>query len=394
MIKTTLSSFFNYRMILQQRTPPGGELQCGKRIVLLLKVYQEEEFIANSIRHIKQILDLDPNLSAVIVGTEREVGANGFNPTLEIARDLCQGDGRIEVIEASGHSPSPRANQLNFALSRIGFPEEKTWVLHLDVDTRFSTEGIFEMIGLVNSEENIIQQSSIFLGNFSDLDYWQRGHAIFQTRWTFLHEILRLRLAQINSFVLTHIVGHGCCIRLSKLREYGGWPEALDTEDIHLGFIFCSSGERVACTNAIENSSTPRRFADGFAQECAWSFGALNYFRYWNYSPRTSSLRTVAMTIQGVVLWMNWFTMSWVLLVTIVLSLLSYSFATWLLLMVVADYVAIQMFLFMRGYTRPSKIIFDFPSYMAECFRRSLSANYMLIRLIFGRDQAPHKTVT
>lgn len=244
-------------------------LSDGRRIVILVKVFEENDRAEELVTRLKYLVSADSAISAVIVGTERE--RNGMeNPTVDTMIKLSGDCEQISVIEAAGHFSETRPGQLNYAIDRLTSDTHRTWVLHMDADTELAESSLTQLIAEVNTDKNIILQSSLFTKNFDSVSYLQKGHALLQSRWTLSHELLRIRLSQHIPLVLTHLVGHGSCIRLEDLRIIGGWPELLETEDIELGFYFCVKGVKTTSLSVIGNSESPSTLVSGFQQEVAW----------------------------------------------------------------------------------------------------------------------------
>ena len=372
-------------------------LRDRNRIVILVKVYQEANRAVELVDRLMEILEIDRGLSAIIVGTERERVA-GQNATLTAIRDLLPLGHTISVIEASGKNAASRPDQINFALGAISWAADTTWVLHLDVDTEISLEGIHNVIEKVNSGVGVILQSSLFTKNFLDLGYFQKGHALLQSRWTLSHEMLRIRASKFSPYVLTHIVGHGSCINLRILKEYGGWPTQLETEDIELGFFLCVNGEPVSSLSTLNNSDTPTTVREGLKQELAWSFGALNYFVYPFYFMRKfseySRLRLAAVSLQGILLWLNWMLVSWIFMGGVFFFVVSGSLtALMFLLITLLDYIFFSYYSYVISVPeKPSKFVFYIPALFVAILRRSLSANFGLLRFLFKGRLSGHKT--
>jgi hypothetical protein len=372
-------------------------LVAEKRIVVLVKVYQETRRAKDLADRLHCITAIDKNISAIVVGTERE-RENGRNPTLTAMRGELADSQSIIIVEATGEQATSRPNQINFALAKIEGDEDNTWILHIDADTDISHSGVYEIIAAVNSGSKIILHSSLFTRNFESLGYLQKGHAILQSRWTLSHELLRIRLFEHFPYVLTHIVGHGSCIQLAKLREYGGWPPRLETEDIELGFYFCVNRETILSLSTLNNSDTPLSLGAGFKQELAWSFGALNYFVYPVHFLRQfgdfSWVRLAIVSLQGILLWLNWMLVSWVVIGALCYFVGWGSLAALMFLSVYfLDYLLLGYFCYAISVPGASvRYLIYIPAIFVLVLRRSLSANIGLLRVgLIGRLRS-HKT--
>lgn len=379
--------------------PQADTLMSGRRIVIILKVYREEGNIGAAIGHIQSVLHNFEHFSAIIVGTAKERTDGGDNLTLDAARRaVLPGSPRIKIIEAPGDQHANVAQQLNYAVASIDSDPTRTWILTMDVDTRFSLKGIREINSYVNRDEKIIQQSGLFLANYSELSFWQKGHAILQSRWTICHEVLRIHAHRHCRLVLAHVVGHGLCINISTLRLHHGFPAETFIEDIHLGFNLAGDGEAIRSCYTFDDSDNPKTLLAGLRQEYSWSYGAMLYPLYWHHYPHYATLGDrrrivpLIMMLQGIMLHVNWLCMSWVVVGLGVLAIRGSILALSVLGIYLIDYLACVILFVRLGKLRFSQIPQAMLATCTAILRRSLPADYALLRLLLGLHIGRFKT--
>ncbi len=379
--------------------PQADALGSGKRIVIILKVYREEANIGEAIRYIHSVLHVFENFAAIVVGTANERVDGGDNPTLAAARrEVLPGSHRIQIVEAPADQRANAAQQLNYAVASIDSDPTKTWILTMDIDTRFSVKGVREIISYVNLNEKIIQQSGLFLANYSELSFWQKGHAIFQSRWTICHEVLRIHAHRHCRLVLAHVVGHGLCINVGTLRLHHGFPTETFIEDIHLGFNLAGDGEVIKSCHTFDDSDNPKTLLTGLKQEYSWSYGAMLYPMYWYYYPHYATkgggrrVVSLVLMLQGMMLHVNWLCMSWIVVGVGVLAASGSMLALCFLGIYLVDYLACIILFVRLGKFHYSQIPQAMLATCTAILRRSLPADYALLRLLLGMRIGRFKT--
>jgi hypothetical protein len=66
------------------------------------------------------------------------------------------------------------AHQVNYAaqlLPQRGVPAS-TWLFLVNIDSQFSRDGLMAVVEHIDNEARIIQQSAVFLSNYSRLEPW------------------------------------------------------------------------------------------------------------------------------------------------------------------------------------------------------------------------------
>jgi hypothetical protein len=401
LLRTVANNLWTFAIIsrLWPRLPePRSSLVPDLYLVIVLKVFEETETIADSVHRIRSEIEGCRNVSVIIVGTIRERDVNGINGTLKIAFEACREDKRFLICE-SPYMDGSHARQNNYAISQIKTTPHNTWILTMDIDSHFGATGLSEMTCGINAGTLIMQQSTLFLSNFKAPPLSQQAHAIYQSRWTITHEIKRILLHNLTHLSIAHVVGHGLCVNMAKLQEYGGFPEESSIEDVHLGFYFVLGKEYIQSLRSLEIAESPPDLNSGLKQEYVWSFGALSYPLYLKtYLKRFSlrswsdSFRATLLILEGVTSYIAWSFMSWIILYlswhAIAGSILS---ATILGLYYLEFFQCIVFFWIMR-LVPPSTFFFSPLLFLLSTLRRSLPANLAAVHLILRRPFVKFKT--
>lgn len=374
------------------------KLNPGKKLVFILKVYEEHTTISDTIEHLETILQDNSNVFVYIVGTAKERDNNGLNKTLELAKGLTQLNPQYQVLECPLLHGS-HAHQNNHVLNAITIDVESTWVYTLDIDTRISQNLLDEIFKSINAGKKISQAHSLFLSNFRKISLAEKSHALYQSRWTIAHEMKRLMLHNLLRMSIAHVVGHGLCINLKVLKEVGGFPENSVTEDIHLGFFLVALGEKIYSVDVFENGDNPVSLRDGLRQEYVWSYGAMMYPYYLrNFKERfhkayeTNKLRLFLITAHGVTTYIIWLITSWAFIACIILAIQCNYFALIFLLMYFLDFLLCSIFFFLEKHISLSDVLLSPVYFFLAVIRRSWGPNLAFGHSITGKKVIKYKT--
>jgi hypothetical protein len=323
--------------MLSNKKIKNQKIDSDKYLYLILKVYQEEATIEDSILRLRKLVNNSPNIKIIIVGTIKERKADHKNHTLTLARKLTKNDKNFKVIECD--VIGSHAHQNNYAIKSIKTKKEKSWILTLDIDSDITKQGLIQLIKLINRNKLIIQQNTVFLSNFKKLNILQQGNAIFQSRWTLAKERKRLILnTLLKGWYVYHVVGHGLCINLDKLNEYDNFNEEVLIEDLALGFYLSAANERIVMLPTLEIGDTPNAFYEGFKQKITWSYGPMSYPLYYNNFKtrfpdkfKENKLRTIVLMLIGFYSYFSWLFLSAFLFIMIYLALNNNILASYIL---------------------------------------------------------------
>ena len=375
------------------------QLSANRHLMMLLKVFEEHALIEETVLSLSNQIAAWPDMSLMVVGTERERNGEGRNPTLDKARLAAFGRNNVQVIEAPIKANASHAWQNNYALDFITTEAHHTWIMTLDIDSRFTKTGLNTIVRHINDDRNVIQESCVFLANYRRLGLWQRAHALYQSRWTISHEIRRILIHNATHLSVAHVVGHGLCIRLSLIRELRGFPEETPMEDINLGFYLVAMGEHIESVKDFEMGDTPETIRDGLRQEYAWSLGARMYPMYLRHFAhkfpaewQRQKVRLLFLTLQGTISYINWLSSSWIVMIVLVNALLGNVWASLFLLIYIGDYFQCAYFFWQQKWISVGDVIVSPALALMAALRRSLGADAAFVNGLTGREIVKHKT--
>lgn len=378
-------------------------LNNGKRLFLILPVFKEVELIEDTIKYVYGCISELDEVYLYVVGTARERNESLENPTLKLAKSVSDKFEKVKVIEDK-RSTGWMAQQVNFAVETIlkeGNDTSKSWMFLINIDSRFSKQGLNLVIKNIKNDVPIMLQNAVFLSNFGKINWLQKGFALWQSRWTLTHEIKRLVINNINSFYLMHVVGHGLCILLDKFIEYKMLPEDTPTEDLHFGYYLAAGGEHAKPLWVLESADSPVSLKETLRQKYTWSFGPMLYPRYfWSFRKKFPlkwkdyKIRAFALMVQGLISYLNWATVSWLLIFYIFQSFYSDSaLAMAFILLYLFEYFQCCVFFYWQGQIRLLDLLLSPICIMVSGLFHSLPANIALINY-FTRPLASHRFKT
>lgn len=372
----------------------------GPSVVIILPVLREAGRLRETLDYIETHAPPARILECIIVGTARERGADGVNPTVGLARSLSEGRPLFRVLEA----PDPtaiKADQINWAALDIArrYDSEDTWLFLMDIDTQFSVAALEEASALMGLGADVIQEHSIFLADFERLPFIQQAHALYQSRWTLAHELKNNWLSNVSGWYVSHIVGHGAFIRLSSFTALGGMPRASVTEDLHFGYYIVASGRRIHSLRTLSVSETPDTLSAALAQQKTWAFGPLLYAHYRARMrvdiPATfaeNRFRSFVIATVGMATFLNWLLLFPSVLLILALAVLGHSLAWAALGVYVADLTLASWFFVHRGWIPRDRVWLAPLLMIVHLPIRTLAAWRALIDLVLGRSIVRTKT--
>ena len=377
---------------------PENPLSADKHLVIILKVFEETRLIEETITYIKRHTHNINNLKVIIVGSARERNSEGNNETLKLAASVIPRSAEYIIVEDPELNGS-HAHQNNYALQFIKTPHDRTWIMTLDIDSKFSKRGLQAVVNEINSNTLVMQQSCLFLSNFPRLSVIQKGHAIYQSRWTIAHELKRILLHNHTFLSVAHVVGHGLCIRLDTLFFFGGFPEETMTEDIHLGYYIVAARLPIKSIPIFEIGDSPEHFRDGLRQEYVWSFGAMNYPQYHSVFRKRfpdiwkkNRFRCFIIMVESIISYVGWLTCSWLVASAIVAAMCGSIPALWFVMLYIFEFLLCAVAFLYFGLMTKSDFIMT-PIYgLLGAVRRSLGADIAAAAVLLGQSPKKHKT--
>ncbi|MEK7175294.1 MAG: glycosyltransferase family 2 protein [Patescibacteria group bacterium] len=258
------------------------------KFTILIPVLREQSIIHKTLERFSMLKNVE---RIIFITTEKE-NINKGNYSETTKQILEREKGKYKNIEIT-HYPETfgvMSHQLNYACKILNSkPEDKdSFILVYNADSEIFQDTIdhFQKYLIQNPNSNIIQQSAVFIGYFSKykntfIGEILRAVALYQSRWTFSHEVYRL-INQIKSkkeFLKEcgHVVGHGLCIRLSTLEKVGYFPSGVPNEDMPLGFFLRLLGEKIHLLPILEIAESPRQIKFVISQYITWFYGVIYY---------------------------------------------------------------------------------------------------------------------
>lgn len=213
-----------------------------------------------------------------------------------------------------------------------------------NLDTlRFVDQEIFNYKKVNGRVPNIVQQSALFTLNYDKHDTGVRGSflraaALFQTKWTLIHELTRFRTQSVSVLKedknilqailhtkLAHCVGHGLFVRLSVFVKRG-LPTDTVTEDLQFGFLQCCKGEQILPIPLLENAESPETIASYFNQKKVWFWPYFMYLKLRKKALENKEYRSKAevdvLTVSGISTGIIWLLQSAIFIIPLIISIL------------------------------------------------------------------------
>lgn len=320
------------------KPPISNKLAYDKNLIFVLPVYQEERLIRETVLYYKNYVEKFENVKLIVVGTRKERKKVGINPTLSLINDL-QSEKIIllEYPEQDGYM----AHQVNYVcwyLKERDFDLAKTWIHLLNIDSRVGNAYFSEAFYYINENISIILQSALFVSNFKSLWWLLKGVSIVQTRRTITWEQRRIKLHNMCSSKLYHVVGHGLLINLKKIFDYHLFPTDTLNEDMHLGYYFSVAWEQIQGMISYEVADVPNSFWDRWKQAAGWFIWAVdyrNYFKLYQHKFwKKRMFRGLLFAIQGLYNAFKWLIISYLILSLIIISLILNNYFFYLLVII------------------------------------------------------------
>ena len=362
-----------------------GPLQ-QRRLVIVLPVLDETAIIEKTVRYLRETIFGIENVDVIIVGSAQERASDGTNPTLHAARRAIGSASNFMVIEST-HMPTSRARQLNFAISTISNTAADTWVLTLDIDSRYQQRGLFGFLNAVSAAAEVVHQPALFLENFSRLSVFQKGQALYQSRWTCAHECKKIIFHRWLGASVYHLVGHGLCIHLSALQKVKLFPESTVLEDVHLGYICSVIGLKVKMLPVFELADSPPSLIEGLYQQYRWASGVQQYPSFYRdfiqrFAPsqRIVHAKAFFFMLQGILSSVAWNVSTYLLIVAGVFAYRGHLSAAAFLASYLIEFLICCAFFRLSRLISTIDLILS-PAFVCfELLKRSLPANWALIR--------------
>lgn len=294
----TVSALLLSTYWLSRHNSSASETSTGTstKIFIIIPALREQHRIVDTLQYFVEKI-LSNTVKLIIVTTQKEFDIPlSTSSTQEIVQKFIKDNNlsnsllHIDYPNKNGNM----ADQINYVINTLKFDDAFITIYNADSRPHPATINSFLNVYNKNPECNVFQQSAIFLKNFNNINESKNLRGIFlqtcsllQTRWTLVHEIFRyLRLESsyvFSKYLNAHVVGHGLFIRSSLLKKVGGFPTQTMTEDLFLGFILRSIGEKILPIPNLELADSPETVKSAWRQKYVWFWGPLKYPYYFIY---------------------------------------------------------------------------------------------------------------
>ncbi len=338
LIKSISNILFALHVFKWVRTEPTNEKKSDiiakDHVFFILPVYLEQENILKVLNYYTTLLTPHKNAHLVIVTSKKEDSISE-KTTHQIAEHFLLKSAHQNVsLYKYPHDGGYMAHQVNFGFKKSSelIPTNKSWAFLLNIDSLYSKEAIEDvLITCTQDRKRIYQYSTLFVRNFSRFKNnkaFLKAAALFQTRWTIVHEMKRyicnIQNTFWSSFQFAHVVGHGLLIP-GEILDRLYLDEDYIVEDSAFGFYLRSLGYKIHPKQIFETGDSPVRIADYYKQKYNWAFGPIGYLLYlakfkkrFPAQYRENRKQIIGYVIQGLLSSLNWLVSSWIFIFLII----------------------------------------------------------------------------
>src|SRR3989344_1148737 len=261
------------------------------QIRVLIPALREQKNIRATLEYFAAHFRLQ-GVKIVVITTQREYEKKFAGPsTYEIVTNYIKEKGLnnfISCVDYPGKN-GKIANQLNYALK--GINNDRSFIILYNADSRPHPDTFKNFFQLLNKypAAAVFQQSGLYLKKFEHLQDFFKTQALWQTRWSFAHEIPRLTRNSLSNFKFiktyanANCVGHGLFIRLRELKSIGLFSEKTMNEDTFLAYLLRSKGISIYPLSRLELADSPATLKSLWRQKYVWYWGPLQYLAYFLY---------------------------------------------------------------------------------------------------------------
>lgn len=329
---------------------------ASENFIICIPMLREQKILPDTIKYFSNFDYPKDKYKVIIVTTSKETKENDKITTFDLASGFIQKVNKklgIKLFQIINYPKTKgmMSHQINYVIRRVSKSARNKQSIFAvyNADSRPNFNTLKFVSFWLNKYEreigrqiNIIQQSSIFTSNYNKIPRSiegsiMRAAALFQTKWTLIHELSRFRkqsktadckknniFSSLLNTQLSHCVGHGLFVRLSLLsKEY--LPTETINEDLPFGFYQCCKREPILPFPILENSEVPQSFKYLINQKRVWFYPYLEYKKCRDrviMLKRYKSLFEVYwLTFQGHVTGLIWFFQSLVLFLPIIIAI-------------------------------------------------------------------------
>lgn len=414
-----IKSFFNLYFLHEvvswfsttKNDEPSTDRVKDSSIFFILPVYLEQDNIRKAISYYSNIITANKKACLVVVTTKKEDPRDKnvvySKTTYDVAKKYILSKRYTNVILLKyPKNKGYMAHQVNFAFNycKSKFISRDNWMFLLNIDSLYSKEGISDIFKTASlGKKRVYQYSALFLRNFNGFFNNKnilKAAALYQTRWTFVHELKRYvfntKPGLCMKYQLAHAVGHGLLIPFSVFEKIP-FDEEYIVEDSVLGFSIRACGYSIWPRKIFEIGDSPDCVSGLLKQQYVWSFGPTGYFLYWKKFKKifrneyNKNHKTILLlTIQGCASAINWQVSSWVFFIIALgffVGHISFILLILIFLLYSLDYLIVLFWLKKQKYINFSYLwlLSLIPNLWIVILLHSIPANIATIHLLLSK---------
>jgi cellulose synthase/poly-beta-1,6-N-acetylglucosamine synthase-like glycosyltransferase len=238
------------------------------KVSLHLPCYEEPPEIV--IASLKALSELEyPNFEVIVIDNNTK-DEKLWHPVKQYCEQLGSNFHFYHVSPLKG----AKAGALNFALEHT---DEKAEIIGIiDADYQANSNFIKDLVGFFNNEKIGFVQTP------HDYRSWKENRFVRNCYWEYI-PAYRLKIACLNEWVASYIIGTMCLIRKKALEEAGGWSEWCLTEDAECALRIHALGySSIYINQTYGRGVIPENFYDYKKQRLRWTIGPIQQLkRHW-----------------------------------------------------------------------------------------------------------------
>ncbi len=238
------------------------------KVSLHLPCYEEPPEIV--IASLKALSELDyPNFEVIVIDNNTK-DEKLWMPV----KDYCEQLGNNFRFYHVSPLKGAKAGALNFALHHTDDKAEIIGVI--DADYQVNSNFLKDLIGFFKDEKIGFVQTP------HDYRDWEENRFIRNCYWEYL-PAYKLKIACLNEWVASYIIGTMCLIKKNALEEAGGWSEWCLTEDAECGLRIHALGyTSIYISQTYGRGIVPESFYDYKKQRLRWTIGPIQQLKkHW-----------------------------------------------------------------------------------------------------------------
>jgi hypothetical protein len=343
------------------------EIGTEIRFFIFIPCLSEQKNIRATLAYFQDICkSLRGICSIYTVTTGKEVKLENTDTTWDVIASEILNKNYTNVYNI--HDPYEKgfvSHQLNYAINDLkekNLINPSDYIVVYNADSRPHPNTFNWVLNDIQKNGPVVyQQLSTVFKNFDDFGNSFGGlllktFAVLQTRFSFVHELPRLRRTiSTHSFTReysnAHCITHGLFIPYNTFENLGKFSENTMTEDLFLGFLIRATGNQIQPIPYLENIDSPTNIWKNMRQKYIWYWGPMNYPYYYlqytkNFLGNKNSIKAFVLMLQGLFSAVAWALSGPLLLYGLVVGILSIDLLLGkILILLIVIYAPVQYFI-------------------------------------------------